>query len=77
MVRNTGDFQYKKEAESEIMNCLHIAVLRTTNLITKMMRKNFSKTMHPSTILRILNKLESEGKIKSIEAGRAKLWQKK
>ncbi len=72
MSRTIGAFQYKKEAEKEILKCVDIE-LRTTNEITKLVRNKFSK-IHFITVLRILNKFEKERKVISVKAGRTKFW---
>lgn len=74
MARTKGAFEYTEDAEEFVLKCVGEKP-QTTNAVSKLLREQYFKHIHPKTVERLLDNLQDQGKIKKYTVGRTKVWQ--
>lgn len=68
-----GAYSYGSEFSRVVLNFVELN-FKSTSHITKDINKHVAKKMNYRTVLRFLEELQNEGKIKCTQTGRVRLW---
>ena len=74
-MRTKDSFEYREDAEKNILGLVSREVPQTTNVITAKAQKKYYAKIHKDTVRRLLQKLYDEGKIRRFSIGQATVWQ--